>query len=117
MHVEQETWPSASKGEEVMLVFRDHPLADIPPYLHVAVLEGPASFEVRSGTGPDTDSYTVDATIMLEQVNRQDVVKLPASTLTSDIVTTIRVLTGRVTLSVHSPLPFRMEFRSRRYRA
>lgn len=116
MHVEQELYPHAGEGEEIMVVFRDRPLADVPPYLHVTALEGPSTFEIRSGTGPVTDDYPVNSTVLLDQVNQSDVVSLPASGDPEHVVTVIRVLSGRVSLSVHSPLPLRMEFRSRRYR-
>lgn len=116
MHVEQETHPHVGEGEEVMIVFRDQPLADVPPYLHATALVGPSIFEVRSGTGPVTDDYPVNTTVMLDQVNQSDVIELPASSLAGDTVTVIRVLSGRFAFSTHSPLPFRMEFRTRRYR-
>ena len=116
MHVEQETYPLAGEGEEVMVVFRDRPLTDVPPYLHVTALTGPVEFEVRSGYGPVTDDYAVNSTVSLSQVNMAEIVSLPASADPEQIVTVIRVLTGQVALAVHSPLPFRMEFRSRRYR-
>lgn len=116
LYVERELIPFAEEGKEIMFVFRDPGFANAPPVAYVTALEPETQVEFRSGSGPNTDSYSATTSFTLSergQVRSEDL-PVGGAALTNP-VTVLRVLSGAAAVTVVSPVSVKAEFRTRKH--
>lgn len=115
LHIEREIVPFAEVGKEIMLVFPFHGSDGAKPHIYFTAIDVPATVELRSGKGPDTDSYTHTTQITFAHKGQKLAEELPvAGAAVHDQVSVIRVLAGKVAVHVSSHTKVRTEFRTRK---
>jgi len=115
LYIERELIPFAEEGKEIMLIFRDHGLANALPQVYVTALEPNTEVQFRSGSGGDTDAFTSTSTVTLPNRGQKDLEAIPIGGDLTDRVTAIRIISGAAAVTIVSPSRVKAEFRTRKH--
>lgn len=114
LYVERETCPSVIPGEEIMVVSRQKGSEGAPPRFYVVALDSNTVVELRTGQGPDVNSFTVASTSSAMERGNKTFISIDSSVIAADHnIYVLRCLSGRLAVTIVSPHEVQMQFRSR----
>lgn len=111
-YVEQEVHPEVPEGHEVMMRWREHGSANALPVVYLHALAPGTEITIYSGPDNYSGHFTSSSSVSLPNVGQSERVEVPISGNPTDLVSVVRVTSGRARVTVVSASRVQAEFRS-----
>jgi hypothetical protein len=110
--IQRDFYPLVGVTDTLVIVFQEHGPSAVRPRVVVTAADGQADITIESGLSADIDTFTLTEAISIPQHGSQIERALPITgAATTNIVSSLTVQRGKVSVTINSSVPFRSYLR------